>query len=203
MLINPMTLTIFSKALNNYLQLDPQAKHQLQALQGRVLCISLTGTGKSLYFIFNETDITVDSTCDVPVDATIAATPLALVRLLARGNHVVLSDDITMEGKVWVAQAVQKLFSTLEIDWEEHLSTLTGDRFAYHASNALRGFKQWVDSAKENVTANMVEYCQEEADILVPPILVEQFCEDVDTVVMQVDRLLAKIDRLEKQQGGH
>ena len=199
MLINPLTLTLFSKALNRYIQLDPQAGIHLAVLKDKVLCISLTGTGKSLFFIFNDEGVEVEGDFAGEVDATIKASPLALARLFAKEGDQLLDDDVIMEGKVNVAQGVQKLFSELDIDWEEHLSALTGDVFAHHASNALRDLKKWVENAKSNLADNAVDYLQEEADILVPPVLVEQFYEGVDSVSMQVDRIAAKIDRLEKQ----
>jgi ubiquinone biosynthesis protein UbiJ len=197
MLINPMTLTLFSRALNRYIALDPQAN--LAPLAGNTLCLDLSGTGKRVYFHFTQNHVLVEADCDTAPDVTLIASPVDLAKLFASSENRLLDDNVRIEGKVRVAQEVQHLFSSLDIDWEEQLSTLTGDVFAHHASRFTREFTGILKDVAKTMRLNTVEFLQEEAQILAVPECVTRFCESVDSTAMQTDRLEARIAQLKKK----
>ena len=197
MLINPVTLTLFSRALNKYIALDPQADMSL--LAGNVLCLDLTDTGKKLFFIFDKDLVSVEMSYDGKPDATIFASPVDLAKLFASKETKLLDDNVRMEGKVRFAGDVQKLFSSLDVDWEEQLSRLTGDVFAHHAGKAFGSVKSLAKDITKNLSLNTSEYLKEEARVLAVPERVERFCESVDDIVMHVDRLSVRIEKLKKK----
>ncbi|GEM_PF-3143764 len=197
MLINPMTLTLFSRVLNRYIALDPQA--DLTPLVGNVLCFDLSGTDKRVYFHFTQSEVLVEAEYDAQPDVTLIASPVDLAKLFASNENRLLDDNVRIEGKVRVAQDVQQLFSSLEIDWEEQLSTLTGDVFAHHASRFVREFTGVLKDVAKTLRLNTVEFLQEEAQVLAVPECVARFCESVDSTAMQTERLAVRVAQLKKK----
>ena len=197
MIINPMTLTIFSRVLNRYIALDPQAN--IKPLAGSVLCLDLQGTGKRVYFHFTEMDVVVNADYDDKPDVTLIASPVDIAKLFASKENRLLDDNVRIEGKIRVAQDVQALFSSLDIDWEEQLSKLTGDVFAHHATRVVTELSGVLKDIAKTMRLNTVEYLQEEAQVLAVPERVNYFCESVDSLAMQTDRLEARIAQLKKK----
>lgn len=198
MLINPITLTVFSTVLNRYVKLDPQSHRHLEPLQKKILFIDLLGTNKTIYFLFSEDGIDVLQSCDTKPDATIKASPVTLVRVFASKDKKLVDEDLVLEGKVRVAQDVQVLFSSLEVDWEEQLSRLTNDVVAHHVSSLAREITAFLKDAGKSAQVSTVDYLQEDGGVLIPKVRMDRFCEDVDDVAMQTDRLAARIALLEK-----
>ena len=86
----------------------------------------------------------------------------------------------------------------LEIDWEEHLSRLTGDIIAHQIGNTVRGLFRWGERSAEHLGQDAADYLQEETDILPVPWEVEGFIEEVDTLRSDIDRLEARVKRLQR-----
>ena len=90
----------------------------------------------------------------------------------------------------------RRLLVAARPDWEEELSQIIGDVAAHQVGNFFRNFGQWTRQTGDTVARNFGEFLSEESRDVPTDWEVEKFCSDVDTLRDDVDRLLARIDRL-------
>lgn len=193
-----MILTIFTNILNTALKLDPESKPRLKKLQDKVLTIELLPT----HFIFQcqitEEGMIIHADEALLADTKISGTPLQMlgIALNKKNRQSFFSDDVTMEGNAEIGQAMIQLLDELQIDWEGQLARLTGDVPAYHAGQWIRKVGKWLNGAEKSFSDNIKEYLHEEAVWFPTSEALQDFCSDVDSLRMDVDRMEARIQAL-------
>ncbi len=185
------------RAINAVIALDPDTERRLSRLEGRVIAIELRGIGLSLFAAPGREGLRLMGHFEGDPDTTLRGSPLALLRMGAGGTRGLFAGDVVIEGNVEVGQRFKHILDALEIDWEEHLSRLTGDIIAHQIGNALRGLASWGRTASETLARDSGEYLQEELQVLPGRGEVDHFMDQVDTVRADVDRLEARIRQLE------
>jgi ubiquinone biosynthesis protein UbiJ len=106
-------------------------------------------------------------------------------------------------GDPGVAQDFQRLLDLAKPDWEEELSRVFGDMAAHQLGNLARGLVEWGRKAADTLARDGGEYLTEESRNLPTRFEVEEFLDEVDRLREDVDRFAARLERLEKKQGGH
>jgi len=187
------------QALNAALALDPKTLERLARLQGRVIAIELKGTGIRLVLEPGAEGLRLMGNFDGEVDTTLRGAPFALLRMgTARTGEGMFSGDVEIDGDVELGQQIQRVFEKLDIDWEEHLSRISGDIIAHQIGNTFRGLFNWGERAADHLGEDIADYLQEETDTLPVPWEVDEFIENVDTLRSGVDRIEARVKRLQK-----
>lgn len=187
------------QAINAALALDPKTLERLGRLQGRVIAIELRGTGIRLLLQPEQNGLRLMGHYDGTVDTTLRGAPFALLRMsTGRTGEGLFKGGVEIEGDVELGQQIQRVFEKLDIDWEEHLSRLTGDIIAHQVGNTVRNLLNWGERSAEHLAQDTADYLQEEAEILPLPWEVEEFLERVDALRSDVDRLEARVKRLQK-----
>lgn len=133
------------------------------------------------------------------VDTRLRGTPIALVAMgLSRsGTRGLFSGDVEIEGDLDVGRAFKRFLDDLDIDWEEHLAAFIGDTLAHHVGSAIRNAGAWGRNVAHTLSIDAAEYFQEESRDLPLPLEVREFLDQVDQVRIDVDRLVARINRLQ------
>jgi len=187
------------QALNAALALDPKTLERLARLHGRVIAIELRGTGIRLV-VQPETDgLRLMGHYDGEVETTLRGAPFALLRMsTGRTGEGMFSGEVEIEGDVELGQQIQRVFEKLDIDWEEHLARLSGDIIAHQLGNTVRGLLRWGERAADHLGQDTADYLQEETDTLPVPWEVEAFIAEVDTLRSGVDRIEARVKRLQR-----
>ena len=85
----------------------------------------------------------------------------------------------------------------IDIDWEEHLSRVTGDVLAHQVGNVARGMLEWGRNTLDTVSRDVAEYLHEESRDLPTRGEVDEFLARIDTLRLDVDRLEARVQRLQ------
>lgn len=187
------------QALNAALALDPKTLERLGRLQGRVIAIELKGTGIRLLLQPERHGLRLMGHYDGAVDTTLRGAPFALLRMgSGRTGEGMFKGGVEIDGDVELGQQIQRVFEKLEIDWEEHLSRLTGDIIAHQIGNTVRGLLNWGERSAEHLGQDTADYLQEETEILPVPWEIQEFIEAVDTLRSDVDRLEARVKRLQR-----
>lgn len=200
--------TGFETLLNYYLRLDPEVPPKLKALSGKVIGLELIFSAPGglplekmqfdLFLLPGAGGIqVVDSYPGIP-DVTIRGTPLAMARLSRQGVRAISGSGVEIEGDTHVGGDFQTLLAAVDIDWEEQLSQLLGDAVAHQAGNILRGFQVWGRKTLDTLYRDASEYLQEEAGYLPPSGALIDFLNAVDTLRSDVDRLEARVRRLQR-----
>lgn len=187
------------RAINTWLSLDPDSRARLDALDGGVVALHVTGVQATLYFVPGADRLQVTLQYDGMPETRISGTPLALTRLGMAGETTRLPEGVRVEGDARLGQRFRDLLRGVELDWEEWLSRLTGDLLAHQLGEALRGFSGWSRRAADSLRMDVSEYLREESGALPTRGEVETFMDGVDILREDTDRLAARIARLERR----
>lgn len=199
-MLSVAALAGLEQALNAALALDPKTVERLGRLQGRVIAIELQGTGIRLLLQPEQNGLRLMGHYEGQVDTTLSGAPFALLRMsTGRTGEGLFKGGVEIDGDVELGQQIQRVFEKLDIDWEEHLSHLTGDIIAHQVGNAVRGLLNWGERAADHLGQDTADYLQEEAEILPLPWEVAEFLEQVDTLRSDADRLEARVKRLQRK----
>lgn len=185
-------------AINRYLALDPEACARLGKLEGRIIALELRGLDTTICLRIHTTGISVVQTPDTVPDTILRGTPFGMLRLALGSNaaSTLFSGTVEIEGDVDTGQAFKSLLDDVDIDWEEQLSGLTGDIIAHQLGNLARMAGGWLQHARTTLEQDLSEYLQEELRVVPTRIEIDNFCADVDRLVMDLDRMEARIRRL-------
>lgn len=188
------------KVINAALRLDPATLKRLGAHEGRIVAIQLKGTNVRIYLVPGTEGVQLMAHFDGEPDTLLKGTPLGLMRLsLGEAGAGMFSGEVEIEGDVELGQRIKGILERIDIDWEEHLSRLTGDIIAHQVGNAVRGLFGWGRDAGESLGLDVADYLKEEARVVPPVSEVEAFLKAVDELRLDADRLEARIERLRRR----
>ncbi len=193
-------LASIETAMNAWLKLDDETLPRFAKLEGKIICLHITGLDTKLYFLPSQQGIEVLGRYpdDGEVDATITGSPLALMRLGTASNagETLLKSDVEIKGDSRVAEHFSAILREVDIDWEEFLSRLVGDTVAHQAGEAARSSSEWIKESLDAMRMNTGEYLSEEARLTPTDSEINFFMDQVDQARMAVDRLEARIKLL-------
>jgi len=182
---------------NRLLGLDPDILKLCAELQGSIIAIELTDLDKTLYCHPGSWGLRLSlQTPAKEVDASIRGRLFGLINLSMQEHKASTSiqERVEISGNPKVAQKFQRILTDIDIDWEEQLSTITGDILAFRIGQGIRKTHQWVKDSVESVTLSSREYLQEESHQLPSKPEFEVFKNAVTDARHDADRLEARIN---------
>jgi len=193
----------FDSAFNRYLQLDQEAVARMAVLQGHCIALEFRGLDFTLYVVPQADRVRLQQHPDREPDTVLSGTPLGMASLGLAGHteRTLFSGEVTISGDVETGQAFKDILDSLDIDWEEQLSRLTGDVVAHQIGNVARQASRFLAHARRTLEQDTGEYLQEELRVLPSRIEIENFMTGVSRLVMDTDRLAARIRRLQAADG--
>jgi ubiquinone biosynthesis protein UbiJ len=191
-------------AVNRVLALDPEGAAQLAKVQGGVLEVVLTGFGTRLYVVPGESRLFLYGAYEAAPDCVVHGSPVALLGMVLAEHRedAVFAGSIRIDGDNRLAQTLGEVFRGLDIDWEEQLSKLLGDTLAHRLMDRARAGDRWAGRSRNIAAENLREYLQEEAAVVPSRQELDDFLAAVDTVRDDVERLAARVERLERHRQG-
>jgi ubiquinone biosynthesis protein UbiJ len=187
--------------INRYLRLDPDTGARMAALSGRCIGIDLQGLDLQLFIYPVSQGIQLRDHIDGAADTVLHGTPLGMARLgLGKSTAKTLfSGAVSITGDVETGQTFKSVLDDMDIDWEEHLSMLTGDVVAHQLSNTAKRAAEAFRHSRHTLATDIGEYLQEELRVLPSRIETENFSAAVTRINIDADRLAARIKRLQRQ----
>ena len=186
---------------NRVLALDDNALKHCRDLQGCIVSIELTDLDKTVYCHPGSWGLRISQQAPSrDPDSRIRGRVMALVNLSLKKDKLSTSmqERVEIIGNASVAQKFQKLFSEIDIDWEEQLSQLTGDITAYRVFQGMNKAREWLQDSFESLSGSTREYLQEESQQLPTEVEFNTFSEQVTQTRYDVERLEAHLAQLEK-----
>lgn len=187
-----------TRILNRNIQEMTPARELARRLAGQVVAVRVSNTALAMYFTINEEALTLSSASDSEPDIIISGSLLTLARVASGDEQTIHDVSLELTGDAGNAQAFQKLLAYAKPDIEEELSGVIGDAAAHGLGQVARGVLRWARDAREIMGANVREYLQEESRDLPSRYEVERFTRAVGVLRDDVERMAAKIDRLER-----
>ena len=165
-----MFLPFIQKALNAYINLDPESTARLQPLCGKVATIEFLPFHFNYQCVFTDSEIHVQAEECLVSDVKIGGTPLQMLgMMMADDKRQFFAEEIRIEGDAELGQRIVELFDQLDIDWEEYLSHYLGDQVAYRVGQGVRQVGKRLDRVRENFPTHLKEYLQEKIKLLPTP----------------------------------
>lgn len=191
-------LNNFAKLINRYLKLDQHSHARLEKLQDRIVTIELLPLHFIFQLVFTETGVEIKEGGELPAETLVRGTPLQMFNMmLSRENrNKFFAEDLEIEGNADLGQQVIQLFDEMDIDWEEQLAKVTGDKTSYHISHFTRGVTKWFTKTTNSLKDDISDFLHEETLWLPSKERLNEFYHDIDTLRMDVDRLEARFNQL-------
>jgi len=193
----PMLATAIAAALelvaNEAINFDAATRRNLEKLDGKWLTIEVTPLGISFDLCLGY-PIRIGTDCEAESSLCITGTPGAFLRFLQGNQH---PKDMSISGDLALAQQLSALAATLDIDWEARLAEVMGDVSAHTLGQGIRRAGQWLSYVRSNFFADAEEYIHHEARSLPAREEAAFWADEVEQARMALDRLAARVKRLE------
>lgn len=183
------------------------ASELLRQLTGRPLCVQIEGTPwqqQPLTIQSNGTALhllSADAAAAAPAAACLIGAPLSLMALLSDAEDVIRRGDVRIEGDAQLAQRYRELALLLAPDLEQSLSGVLGRSAAHLVMGAARSAARTAGHAASTSVRNVAEYLAHESGDLVSTQEAEHYLRGVEQAREQLDRLEARLARIEQQLG--
>ena len=193
---------LLGRLLDGALELDPETRRALDRLSGKVVDLDIAGVG-AIRLHIDDGRIRVgprDDTLDA--DVTIRGAPFSLVRFVFAGDRekLILGEEVSLHGDIALATRLQQIAARMDIDFEEAIAERIGDIPAHEIVRGMRGLGGWMRAAGTALLEDVSEYLRYEAAVMPSTGDVERFTRAVDEIRDDVERLEARVARLERRQ---
>ena len=184
---------------NRLLAMDNQVLERCSDLQGRCIKVHVTDLDLSLYCHPGSWGIRLS--LEEPaktIDATISGRLIALISLATQEDKITTSiqQGISINGDAAVAQQMQKIFTELDLDWEEELSRYTGDVLAYRIHQQACSAGDWLRQSLGSLSQTSSEYLREEIRVTPNQVEFERFQQQATTLKQDVERAEVRLRHL-------
>jgi ubiquinone biosynthesis accessory factor UbiJ len=198
----PAWLASAEAVLNRNIATSTRASALARRLQGTSLQVDVDGITR------------VRTTChggraallagdDSPADAVISGSAPALLQMFrAATPSAQTRTAVQIRGDAEIANLYRDLFEAARPDLEEELSRWVGDMPARHLSLLAKSVRTWARRARRSAAENITEYLQEEGRDLITKTEMEEFLRGVDAVRESIDRIEARLLRIEQRASG-
>ena len=197
-LISPNIILSAQEAiLNRYLNLDSECKERLHRLSGKV--VKIEWSPLTYYWLFKSDAIYLNKDYSGPVDLILRGSTFDfLCSAFIKKDKALTDIPLQVVGDMEFGKQFKDFFSHLEIDYEEQLSKILGDAFAYPMIRMLKVINLWARQSVESLGQNLTNYVQREMNWLVSDEELQLFFSDVDELRDDYARLEARINALQK-----
>ncbi|HEX3848796.1 MAG TPA: SCP2 sterol-binding domain-containing protein [Steroidobacteraceae bacterium] len=196
-------LASIEAAINRSLQASAQALGLARQLEGTSIDIDVVGFER-VRIAAAGGRLALLAADAAPANATLTGSPLALLQLFRGGAGSGSASEgggegpaVAIEGDAEIAGRYRRLLELARPDLEEELSRWIGDFPARRVSMLARGALDWMRRAGRAARDNVAEYLEEEGRDLVNRTELEEFLRGVDGARESVDRIEARLARLE------
>ena len=183
------------KALNHVLAQDEEKAKLLTPYVGQTIEVIVLPLKKPYYisvqaphqFVF---ELTLSSTKTPTI--SVEGAPLALGRAWQSDSY---TSDVHIKGDVSALQSIRRIVKTLlkEMDKTALMAQYVGEMPAQWLSNICQQGKNYYDYFTESLTEQCQAFLQEEAQFFPSSEEINLFCQEVDLIRHEVERLQARL----------
>lgn len=184
--------------LNRNIQATTPARKLCAELAETVVAVRVRDTALAAYFIVLDETLDLVTETDREPDVVITGSLVTLARMAGQSGEAAIRDgSLDLTGDAETAHQFQRLLAFARPDIEEELSSIVGDVAAHRLGEIARGIGRWGREARSTMGANIREYLQEESRDVPSRYEIEKFAASVGTLRDDVDRLEARLNRLQ------
>lgn len=196
MLLPTPIIVAAQTVINRVLSLDPESHASASELEGKVFKVEVNGPEIEIYLMFLHDGVELSRFYDDEPDVTLSGSVFALMSLL-RNSDSLFDGTVNVAGDTSAARRLKQIMDGMDVDWEEQLSGVVGDGASHQLFRIAGSFRQLFEQGTERLRSETGEFLRGRAGVAVSEDEVKEFCESVDTIRNDVDRVEARIARLE------
>ena len=197
----PLAGRALEAALNRALALDPETRAGLRTLDGRRVALAVEAPPLALQITVEGDRLVVGKVDDArEPDLGVRATLGGLVSQLPFFKR----DDAPPVGRVRVsgdadlARRLQRLAERFDPDWQKPFVVVFGEVIGVQVAKGVAAALREAKSAGQGAAESAAEYFTEESRDVVAKAEVHAFCDDVDALRDDTERLAARVARLQR-----
>lgn len=190
-----MISTPFSHFVNHLLAQEPWARERLQKHGGKLALFDLE---------FIQLRVRVASDGLLQAENDVLAREDVKLSMKAADLPLILADPhqairyVNLEGDADFAQTISGLSQDLTWEIEDDLSKIIGDVAARRAVLGVQRGRHYLEQSHRHLQASFAEYVLEENPLLVRPAAVREMGEQVNQLRDDLERLIKRVEKLEK-----
>lgn len=192
-----MISTPFILFVNHLLAQEPWAAARLQKHAGKTACIDIELFQLRVKVGADGLLQTAEDNSQTNADQVVLRIKPADLPLIAQNRERAVS-YVKIEGDADFANTLSQLSQDLRWEAEEDLSKLFGDVAAVRMVATGKSIVENAKRTHQNLQENLAEYFLEENPMLVRPHAVRAFGEQVNKTRDDVERLMKRLERIEK-----
>lgn len=183
--------------INRLIKDDADYVRQLQRLKGKVIQFQVRELNKTFTFVFSH-QVDVLAAYEGQADCFLSLSLATLPQLKDSSNitQLIKQDKLVLEGDIQLAQKFSQLMTDVKPDIEEWLSRVTGDVIAHTAVRQMKAFDAMIRRQYQRQSRMFAEAVTEEWRLAVGPLESAHFCDEVDQLAADTDKLIARLDAL-------
>ncbi len=210
LMVSALAATL-EKAMNKALNYDPATQQALARFDNKRLAVKMTQPTLALCFTFtpqginvnaihaDETHNPTNSPTNSPTnntadyDAVVTGSARDFIQAANQSQSSMADSGITISGNVAFLSQVQGIAKTIDIDWEDAITQAIGPVAGHGLASAI---STAVAASKRNsafVRNNLHSVLRDELLLVPAQEEINAFCDDVDHIKEQADRLEAKL----------
>jgi len=188
-------LNFIESAGNHLLSLDPEFLEQLPPFYGKTFRIELTGPKYTFDLRPCPDGFIIAPETDSEATVTLSGSLWAFAQLGKHGLHsdVFERGRIRMQGDTDLGQDFQRVLASLQIDWDELISSLLGDMAAHNIHRAASEVKSWLSQSVALFQENTGEILQQEIKAAPAAVEVNALSEEIETLRSDLARFEARL----------
>ncbi len=170
------------------------------AMADKVIAIELRGLDVTVYALPEREALHLATDYEGDIHLRLRGTPLALASMAMAPDKRIsaFSGEVEILGDLALSRHLEACLGSLNIDWEELLSHYVGDIPAHQLGRVYRSCSSWLGEVRETLELDIAEYLKTEIALLPEREEVKAFIEAVDVLRADIDRLEARLKRLER-----
>jgi ubiquinone biosynthesis protein UbiJ len=203
--LKPLAGRTLEAALNRALALDPETRDGLRALDGRRVVVRIAAPALALQITVDRDRLRVGPVDGgVEPDLAVRSTLGGLIAQLPflRRDDAPPVGKLRIEGDADLARRLQRLAERFDPDWQQPFTAVFGEVIGVQVAKAFAAALRQARVAAGTLAASAAEYVTEESRDAVARGELEAFYDDVDDVRDGVERLAARVARLQRAAGG-
>lgn len=203
--LKPLAGRTLEAALNRALALDPETRDALRALDGRRVVVRIAAPALALQITVDRDRLRVGPVDDaIEPDLAVRSTLGGLIAQLPflRRDDAPPVGKLRIEGDADLARRLQRLAERFDPDWQQPFTAVFGDVIGVQVAKAFATALRQARITAGTLAASAAEYVTEESRDAVARGELEAFYDDVDDLRDGVERLAARIARLQRAAGG-
>ena len=186
-------------AINKLISLDEQTGQRLSEIDNRFISLEITDLDITLVFHIQAPKIRL-MTEFFEADTLITTNSKTITEMglqKVTGDSPSLHGKLEITGNIEVGQSFKSILDSLNIDWEEHLSHIAGDVFAHQFFRAANKFSEWGKETWQHFTQDSSAWLTDEQQLSPHKQEIENFTKQVNKTRNDVERIAARIQRLQ------